>query len=704
MPSRTPPSSLPGTLHQVLFLGDDPATRIAPIYAGLVNEHTITDVLVLKRFPTGIDTFTDRLAREIDGIERPRVDAIGGHARTLLQASDDPLQILSDTERSELAYQYIQDIDWTTPYLATAADHEQCTLDVARLMNIASWRGEPIDSDHPALDEIGDHHQRFQAWLAEHGYVERGHVVPHVIDQLDADADAIDTDALDFEALLVVEYEEFAAIDRAYLDRLVTMADCELTCVAERESSIQRVWNEPGTVEGTVTTEPPDTTADPAPQSRPDAVANLLATGDAAPDPGAGRVTVVHEPTFADQIRRIADEIERLRREHDWAYDDFAIGFRDSNEPIAETIRLLHQAGIPTASTSVSGFGDDPAVRELRFLIAYLATDDESHREKLANRGIPVDDTLFETLRTEESTLDGTLRRWALETDLKERIAREDDSLEAKAQFSHVRDVFELAGFLDDSPLLEATWESLGEALDRAVRVAATETQTAETDVKDDGVLVDAVRVMKNAAWKAVFMCNLVEGTYPMDPNLTGLFPTTEVAGMPGYPGVTDLTAADVRETFPTADGPNADRIHDPFRRYYQELSRRQLAVGARAATDRLYLGLFDEAAGELDRKCQPSRYLIAIYEAFPWLESLDHDGIHGESGAIDFALSRVDRALTRVKGADVRGETIDLDETERDLAAIQDLLAASGQRGDQLREAVQARADFAAGEVRRDE
>jgi hypothetical protein len=252
--------------------------------------------------------------------------------------------------------------------------------------------------------------------------------------------------------------------------------------------------------------------------------------------------------------------------------------------------------------------------------------------------------------------------------------------------------------------VLDATWPALADALDRAVQTAATETQTAETDVKDDGVLVDAVRVMKNASWKAVFMSNLVEGTYPTDPNLTGLFPTAETAAMPNYPGVTDLTATDVEETFPTATGPDADRIHDPFRRYYQELSRRQLAVGARAATDRLYLGLFEEEAGELDRKCQPSRYLIDVYEAFPWIEHLDHDRVHGESGAISFALSRVDRTLLRVKGADVRGDTIDLDETERDLAAIQDLLEASGERGEQLREAIQARVDFAAGEVRRDE
>lgn len=98
MSSRTPSSLLPGTLHRVPFLGEDPATRTAPIYAALVDEHAITDVLVLKRFPTGIDTFTDRLALETEGIERPRVDPVGSHARDLLQATPNTPQIFSDTE------------------------------------------------------------------------------------------------------------------------------------------------------------------------------------------------------------------------------------------------------------------------------------------------------------------------------------------------------------------------------------------------------------------------------------------------------------------------------------------------------------------------------------------------------------------------------------------------------------------------------
>jgi hypothetical protein len=46
---------------------------------------------------------------------------------------------------------------------------------------------------------------------------------------------------------------------------------------------------------------------------------------------------------------------------------------------------------------------------------------------------------------------------------------------------------------------------------------------------------------------------------------------------------------------------------------------------------------------------------------------------------------------------------TVDLDGVERDLAAIDDLLAESGERGERLRDALRARADFAAGRVRRD-
>lgn len=686
-----------GTVYKLPFLGGDPAERIGSLYADLVSEYEASEVLVLKRFPTGIETFTDRLAAVTDGVERPRVRSVNRHAKSLLDSISDPPTQMSDTERGELAYRFLLQRDWESAYLQQASKHERFQTDLPRLTKVVSWRGEPIQSSRPVLDEIGTHQEAFQAWLDDLGYLERGAVIPTVIDALSTGR--IGSGALDFSAILVIEFEEFAAIDRVYLDQLATDAEGGLHCVAETDSSIQRVWNESGTVPETVTKTDVDTFAGETISTRPEAVANLFATGETVSDPDDGAVAVVHEPTFRDQVRKVADEIERLREANGWSYDEFAIGFKDANEPVSETVRVLQQAGIPTASASVSGFADDPSVRELRTVVEHFAGG-EAESQPLGVEGVDLDSSLVDMVTTEEDSLEQALRRYALETNLKERIAADHGPLEAKAQFGHVQDVFALADFLDGLSVVEATWSELGTALDRAVENATAEVQTAEVDVREDGVLVDAVRVMKNASWKAVFMLNLVEGTYPSEPNLTGLFPTTEVASMEDFPGVTDVTASDVRETFSTADGP----IQDPFRRYYQELTRRQLAVGSRAATERLYFGLFSEESGELNRQLQPSRYLIEAVEQFPWITGLDHEEIYGQSGAITFALSRADHALAGIRGAGVRGETIDLNEVERDFAGIQELITASGNRGKKLRDAIRARVDFAAGEVRRNE
>ncbi|MEF8771996.1 DNA helicase UvrD [Halodesulfurarchaeum sp.] len=686
-----------GTVYKLPFLGGVPAERIGSIYANLVSKYEASEVLVLKRFPTGIETFTDRLAAVTDGVERPRVRSVNRHAKSLLDSVPDPPTQLSDTERGELAYRFLLRTDWESPYLEQASKHDRFQTDLPRITKVVSWRGEPIQSSHPVLDEIGTHQEAFQEWLEDLGYLERGAVIPRVIDALSTGR--IELSALDVSAILVIEFEEFAASDRVYLDRLATHAEGGLHCVAQTDSSIQRVWNESGTVSETITETDADTLGGETIPTRPKAVANLFATGETVSDPDDGAVEIVHEATFRDQVRKVADEIERLREANGWSYDEFAIGFKDANEPISETVRVLQQAGIPTASASVSGFADDPSVRELRTVVQHYASGDAESQTHVAE-GVDLDSSLVDMITTEDDSLERALRRYALETGLKERIAADHDPLEAKAQFGHVQDVFGLAEFLDELSIVEATWSELGTTLDRAVKNATAEVQTAEVDVREDGVLVDAVRVMKNASWKAVFMLNLVEGTYPSGPNLTGLFPTTEVASMEDFPGVTDVTASDVRETFSTADGP----IQDPFRRYYKELTRRQLAVGSRAATERLYLGLFSEESGELNRQLQPSRYLIEAVEQFPWITGLDHEAIYGQSGAIKFALSRADQALASIRGAGVRGETIDLDEVQRDFGGIQELITASGNRGKKLREAIAARVDFAAGEVRRNE
>jgi hypothetical protein len=128
-PART---SLSGTLHHLPFLGRNRADAVAPIYEELIAEHGVADVLVLKRFPTGIETFTDRLAAAIPGIERPRVEALTQHSASLLQATPEPPTRLDDLERGELGHTFLETTDWTAPYLAQAAAYDAFATDLLR--------------------------------------------------------------------------------------------------------------------------------------------------------------------------------------------------------------------------------------------------------------------------------------------------------------------------------------------------------------------------------------------------------------------------------------------------------------------------------------------------------------------------------------------------------------------------------------------
>jgi len=51
-------SELPGA-SSVLSNRPPIEERVAPIFVECLSEHDVGDILVLKRFPTGIETFTD---------------------------------------------------------------------------------------------------------------------------------------------------------------------------------------------------------------------------------------------------------------------------------------------------------------------------------------------------------------------------------------------------------------------------------------------------------------------------------------------------------------------------------------------------------------------------------------------------------------------------------------------------------------------
>ena len=168
---------------------------------------------------------------------------------------------------------------------------------------------------------------------------------------------------------------------------------------------------------------------------------------------------------------------------------------------------------------------------------------------------------------------------------------------------------------------------------------------------------------------------------------------------MPDYPGVTQVEAEDVTDTFPTSSTASSRS----FRRYHAEHARRRLAIGATAAGDRLYFCLYNHKDTALEERAQPSRFLTDAYRQLPWVKEATESEIRSQRRAEEYLLSRVDNALADVRRSHSQDVTVSLDEVEAELSEIQHLLSESGTRGEQLRDALQARIEFAAGGVRRD-
>jgi superfamily I DNA/RNA helicase len=439
------------------------------------------------------------------------------------------------------------------------------------------------------------------------------------------------------------------------------------------------------------------TTSTSPPSARPEATARYLATGTVPNDPKAGDVTVLHSESPDEQIDLVADEIERLRDERGWGYDAFAVALNQSGSAVSETIESLGQAGVPTESTTVTGFGDDPAIRELLQVTRHLAGDADSP-DGFGTCDRPVDAELLSSITAEEGSMEDVVRRWATESGLKARIAERESPLDARSQFGNVRRAFAMAEFLEDTEFIDASWETFAQMLERAHEHAPTETQTSATEL-DGGVRVDHLQALKNGSWRAVFVLNIVDGEFPGKPFLTRLFPQERVLDMPDFPGVTGVSETEVQNTFQTRSTASSQ----PVKQYHVEQSRRRLAVGANAASDQLYFCLYDHADSALDEQIQPSRFLTDAYRHLPWLEAESDETIRSERAAEEFVLSRFDRVLADVRRTQSRDVTVSLDAVEQDFGEIHRLLHESDERGEALRDALRARVDFAAGRVRRE-
>ncbi len=675
-----------GTLVTAPFGGKNVERTARNEYRTLLDEHDSEDVLVITGAPTSIDTFRETLGEELPGAATPYVTSLVVHATDVLNQTDDRA-ILSDALRRELLHRFLADYEWETEYLQRASEQPSFIEDVDAVMSTISWQ-TVTPEETPELRDITAALDRFHGWLAEHGHMERGQLIPEALDVLSGDGR---DDVVDFEAVLAVEFEEFFPLDRAYLDALAF--DCDLVCIAEENASVRRTWVESGPITDYVSFSEFRRGASEAPSTRPAATATYFAEETVPVDPEAGSVSILATDSSDEQLAEVANEIEEIVAQPNWNYDDIAVATKQSGSTVTDTIEALERAGIPTESTTVTGYGDDPAIRELLAVVRYLAADDE---DDVPDHGPDLDPDRLDHVREMDSLEDG-LRWWATDAGLKERIAERATPLDARAQFGNVRRAFRMAEFLEETEFEDATWESFEEMLERAHEYAPQQNQTSATDL-NGGVRVDHLHAIKNESFRAVFLVNLVDSEYPGDPFLTRLFPTERVAAMPDYPGVTELDAPDVDATFPTTSTASSQ----PFARYHTEHARRRLAIGADAAAEHLYCCLYEFEDTALEERAQASRFLTEAYDRLPWVTDADDSHITSEQAAEDFLLSRVDDALAQVRRTNSQDVTVSLDEVEAELGEIQDLLEKSGARGEDLRKALRARVEFANGEVRR--
>lgn len=705
---ETPPAvSLQGELHLYPFGSIDRMDTVTERYLTLQDEHSADDVLCLTRL-CNEQELTDSIATADTGIGSPNVSTLRTFATEILQTLTPGLTQLSDHERIELLASFLDEYEWDTPYLAEAAELESFQQDVGELLIEMESRNrlDPAIYDSPILQEIATVGAAFQTRLAEREYVDRPSIIPRATEQLTTrPAAELPQFVTKPAVVLVADFEELAETERRFLAAVTEAADAQVVGVAERDSRLLSSWRETGAIDAraaglTVTSHSSDRPSLTAPES----VGTYLATGEhpeATVDTGS--VQVIETATFREQITAVADEIERLCRTSEYTYADIAIAYQDSSGPLEQTIRLLRRHGVPTTTVAVSQLGNDPAVKELYDLTTICASETaaEAHPER-RERLLAHDDAtpeLLATLSETDTAVDG-LWHWIETTQLKHRTASEWTELEARDQFQRVKDVTRLAEFLATESELDGSWQGFLPALERAFRYSSSRLENIESPDADGRVSVGTIYGHKHTRQKAVFLLNVTDEEYPFTPDMTALIPQQRLETESQYPMLTAQTPPDVTDTFQPATEPPAD----PFHAYYTQISRRLLGVGARAATDRLYLGVPSESANSLGTYLQPSRFLSDLVETVPFIEPFDESGeatntSHG--GASEYVVEQIDDTLEAVRRASVGGETVDLDAYERELAAIDDLLDQPAAAT--VQEALAARIDFRQGRVRRD-
>lgn len=720
MPTQRGGDSLSGELITVPFESSGHVSTIRKAYENLTAIHGADRVLILNRYPAGTSELEDELAAAVNTVERPRINVVARHAERVVEGLDPSPKVVARDERTVLVREFLTEREWDDPYLQRAAEKDGFRADFLRFLITASYQQPPDAITNPRLAElyeaVADYHVFCREEFAERGgpedgYLDRAHVLVTAIELLNDDEIASSVRE-EYDAVLALEFEEFDATSRTYLERL--SRDKELVAISQSESAVRRLFSEPGRVEDAVPGLSERMSGDSAANPL-EAMSRFLGTGTATN--GLEDLSEVSRRieanTFRDHVRAIAREIEALHK-NGIAYDEIAVVLRDSEAPIAETNDILRARGLPTTSATVRGFEHDPAARELLAVARWLAAtvedadiDAEQTLATLQARVAASGDADVAADLVEEALNDAMaapdvhagLWRWIMASGLKARIATEAEPLEARIRYEHVEQLTDLAEFLG-SENIDADWTRVVTEFEEKFEHEAIDQVSEDLDTVGGAVRVEAARSVKSLDFKFVFLAGVVEGEYPHDPNFGSLFSRRQLRNLPDYPTVTAPSPDDVRETFglaSTADDGRAARA--PLDAYYSQIARRMLAIGTRAATDGVYFCTYQQERG-LGQRRRPSRFLLELETAFSPLITLDEEA-SGETDPEQFALGRVEDAVDTVRQGAIRNEPVDFDRIDREFGAVQSILDSADDQ--ELRRAIESRIDFLRGRVRRD-
>ena len=702
-----PDSAVTGRFYAFDFGSSSPADQIAAVYEDLAAAYDPRNILVLKRIPCSLESLADHIRLCLDQQIRPNIQSVPQHASYVVEMDNPDIDRLAYEQRIELLSGLTESTNWERlleeaetrfgtlrwpgayqrtdilEFLETASTQDSFGKDVGQVLLEATRQGgfriDYSSGPHALIAVLACLNDRFHDRLRDHGLVERANIIPRATRALE-DETTYEQVAAGFEAILAVEFEEYAENDRRYLANLA--ADAELVAVGERNASIQRIKTEPGSVDDIREHCCIDFEVAEMPAKRlertdhaetaPGAIGSFLATGR---EPTTSvSVIHLHESTFGEQLRTVANEIEHLRARNELAYSEFAVVLNSVGDQLSDARRQLRASGLPTRTVGAPALAEDPAVTELYAFVQYLLNRDTDAESWLRARVTEFSPELAEACN--HGTLEARLNRWIINTDLKQRVATGESHIEIQEQFRNIERITDLAKFIDQTSLLESDLPTFKHVLQRAIRFDGAYTHTIETAPQRHGITVTDVQGIKHDTYNTVFVLNVIDQTYPGTERLTPLFPTPWLTEMPGYPAVTEVDDGLIAGTFETAGG---ERSTSGFDAYYHHRERRKLALGVRAASDNLYVCSYDSEESGLGRAHTPSRYLYALSEQ-PQISlealSMTDRPIRTRQNVAEYVLDQPWAELEAIVNAAHTGETAAIEETEAVFGAIQTLLA----------------------------